>query len=724
MKKFLKNIFIQYQVILATLLLIFISVFCISFVYKRMLNFTSEQCWKNLNESSHVVSEHFSNNLQYQSLMLQDYANIMRKNEIKTEQQIRDFKNNYILSSALYDLYIILPDSMILGPNGTEIDARSQKLFQKECSLGEHFSGIENNLSYEENNDFNIIRHYYPVEVGDKCVAILYFVLELDFYTNNDYLKLYENDVDYIVFNPKTKDIYINTMTEKYGSVYSYINRLSGVDVFNLFEKIENRQECSFYFTSNYNNKKLYLYSMPTSYENFSLCLFSEYNVIFDDVLRFKRMSIIVISIMTICYLIYLRFMFRYTKDKIEKSVLEERLNKAENATKAKTMFLSTISHDIRTPINAIVGYTNLALLHIDKTYEVKRYLSKELAACNHLLSLINEILDMSRIETGKIKIKNEPANLLDLIHEIENIVNVQLHAKDIQFNLDTSEVTNPYVQCDKIHLNQILLNILGNAIKFTETGGVVSFTVRQNELDKFESKGEAEYHFIIKDNGMGMSPEFMRKLYEPFERQDSAKVSGIQGSGLGLAITKRLTELMGGRISIKSIVDKGTEVSVVIKLKLIDNPVSTEINSVNTNLVYDVPVVSDVFASKKILLAEDNDFNREIASELLRMSGFYVDEVTNGKEALEKIASSNPGYYAVVLMDIQMPIMNGYEATRAIRQLKNEELANIPVIALSANAYDEDLKMAEEAQMNGYVTKPVSEKKLFKVLGDIINKK
>ena len=518
---------------------------------------------------------------------------------------------------------------------------------------------------------------------------------------------------------------------------------------------------------------------------------------------------------------------------------LQVAVEKAESANRAKSTFLSNMSHDIRTPMNAIIGFTTLALSNIDDTDRVKDYLAKTLASSNHLLSLINDVLDMSRIESGKIHLEEVEVNLSDVLHDLKTIVSGQIYAKQLELYMDVMDVTDEDVYCDKTRLNQILLNLLSNAIKFTPAGGTVSVRVRQLAG---KVRGCGQYEFRIKDNGIGMSPEFAKRIFEPFERERTSTVSRIQGTGLGMAITKNIVDMMGGTIEVQTAQGKGTEFTVCVPMRaqteqrpvekiteleglkalVVDDDFNTcdsvtkmlvkvgmraewtlsgkeavlrarqsiemsdvyhayiidwrlpDMNGIEVtrqirSLHDDTPIIiltaydwSDIeveakaagvtafcskpmfmsdlretlmsalgqkpadavqrllpeknadFKGKHILLVEDNELNREIAQEILQEYGFLVDSAENGAVAVEKVSTAAPGSYDLVLMDVQMPIMDGYTATRKIRALDDPARAKLPILAMTANAFDEDRRNALESGMNGFLSKPI-------VIGDLV---
>ena len=538
----------------------------------------------------------------------------------------------------------------------------------------------------------------------------------------------------------------------------------------------------------------------------------------------------------------YILVMSDRTSDRKMNQALSEAVRAAETANKAKSTFLSNMSHDIRTPMNAIIGFTTLAVSNIDDKKRVRDYLGKILSSSNHLLSLINDILDMSRIESGKIHLEETEVSLSDVLHDLKTIISGQIHAKQLELYMNAMDVTNEDVYCDKTRLNQILLNLLSNAVKFTPAGGTVSVRIRQCPGTQ---KGSGLYEIRVKDNGIGMSQEFVKKIFSPFERERTSTVSRTQGTGLGMAITKNIVNMMGGTIEVHTEQGKGTEFIVRLPFRIqsehqriekiaeleglkalvVDDDFNTcdsvtkmlvkvgmrsewtlsgkeavlrarqsmemgdafhayiidwrlpDMNGIEVtrqirSLGDDTPIIiltaydwsdievearaagvtafcakpmfmSDIrdtlmtaigqkqaeaetailptagsdFRGKCILLVEDNELNSEIAAEILNEYGFLVDTAENGAEAVEKVKNSKPGNYDLVLMDVQMPVMDGYEATKQIRALDNPALAGITILAMTANAFDEDKKKALECGMDGFLSKPIVIEELISIL-------
>lgn len=397
-----------------------------------------------------------------------------------------------------------------------------------------------------------------------------------------------------------------------------------------------------------------------------------------------------------------------------QKKLLEEALASAENANKAKSRFLSNMSHDIRTPMNAITGFVTLAEKHADNPVLVKEYLEKLKSGSEHLLGLINDVLDMSRIESGKYLLNLEPNNLVDIIDFVNDVVQPQVQSKNLKYVCSASEIRQGDIICDSLRLRQILINLLGNAVKYTKAGGTVFFKVEQLEQNKAD---RALFRFTVKDTGIGMSQEYQSHLFEAFERDLNSYTRNVQGTGLGLSIAKNLIDLMNGKISVQSEEGKGTEFRIEIDFKLAD---SNDLKAVRD---FENTGVSFSAQGLRLLLVEDNEINKEIAYELLSEQGFEVECVVNGALAVAKVTDRPAFYYDAVLMDVQMPVMNGYEATKRIRALSDQKKASVPIIAMTANAFEEDRKTALESGMNTFVTKPFDLKKLMETLGKTIRR-
>lgn len=396
-----------------------------------------------------------------------------------------------------------------------------------------------------------------------------------------------------------------------------------------------------------------------------------------------------------------------------ENERLEAKLAAAEGASRSKTFFLSNMSHDIRTPLNAIIGYTTLANREGVTLEEKNGYINKIEKAGTQLLDIVNDVLEMSRIESGKMELEPVRINLCACVEEAGDLVKAQLAEKHIQFT-SSCEVEHEWVLCDQHLLNRALMNLLCNAGKFTEEYGSVSlYLTEENAGDGRPAADPDQGHYVLRvvDTGIGMSPEFVENLFTPFERERTSTVSKIQGTGLGMAITKNIIDLMDGTIDVTTEQGKGTTFTISISLP-IEEPEKEQAKAQDEIR----------FDGRRLLLAEDNVINLEIASMLLTQAGFTVEHAENGRKAVDMVATSEAGYYDLILMDIQMPIMDGYEATKKIRSLEDAELAGIPIIAMTANAFQDDVAAAQEAGMQGHIAKPLDVQKMIQTIQEVID--
>lgn len=398
---------------------------------------------------------------------------------------------------------------------------------------------------------------------------------------------------------------------------------------------------------------------------------------------------------------------------------LEKAVAIAENANAAKSRFLTNMSHDIRTPMNAIMGFTNLAKENIDNKEEVAEYLNKIDSSSSHLLSLINDILDMSRIESGKVSIETSSANIKNMVEELVEILSASAEEKGLTLRCDVSNVKDEVVMCDKLHLNRVLINCVGNSIKFTPEGGKVDIKLEQNDN---------EYTFTISDTGIGMEKSFIEHIFEPFERERTSTVSKTQGTGLGMSITKNLIDMMGAQIRIESEVGVGTTYYITCTLEIcadifkeLDGDGDPRIPDVCVTKTISIEEMTEFLKGKKFLLVDDNHINRMVAKSLLASRGMIVDEADDGVRAVEIVRNAKAGDYDLIFMDIQMPEMNGYEAADKIRDM-DAPLSGIPIVAMTADAFEEDRIRCFEHGMNEHVAKPFNIEELIAVLYDLLS--
>jgi len=398
-----------------------------------------------------------------------------------------------------------------------------------------------------------------------------------------------------------------------------------------------------------------------------------------------------------------------------QQKALENARLRAEAANKSKSTFLFNMSHDIRTPMNAIIGYSNMAERYADNPERVVECLEKVKVSSDHLLKLINDVLDMARIENGKIKIEEKPINLHSCINSIVEMEMVNAKKNELDLSVNYENVKTDYIFADSFRIDQILLNIIGNSIKYTRPGGSITVTVKELPSKK---AGFAAYDFKVEDTGIGMTQDFLKHIFEMFSRERNTTDSGIQGTGLGMAIVKNLVDLMNGSINIESKLHRGTIVTVHFEFKIqTEKQFKTDNQNENTSSIISLE-------NKRVLLVEDNELNREIARDILQEEGIIVDEADDGTVAVEKFSNSKSGYYDFVLMDVQMPFMDGFQATKLMRSESDPKKANIPIIAMTANAFDEDKTKALQAGMDAHLPKPIKPKLLFQTISDLLIKK
>jgi len=423
-----------------------------------------------------------------------------------------------------------------------------------------------------------------------------------------------------------------------------------------------------------------------------------------------------VISVMALSFAIFMAYIYITKKNQRMLVQLNKEANQAreeaETANKAKSTFLFNMSHDIRTPLNAIVGFTERAQKNVDDTVMVSGCLEKIRVSGNTLLRLINQVLNLARIENSDTEILLEKVSWYDMEADVRAIFEEEMKDRGIEFTANT-QVEAEHFYMDRTKMTQICVNLLGNAMKFTPSGGKVSYSLKQN--GGIDNQGYAQFELAISDNGIGMSEEFLQHAFEAFSRERTSTDSGIQGTGLGLTIVKKLCDTIDASLDVNSVAGKGTEFLITFYLQAVEEEKHT------------VPLSEDnaeqaMFCNKRALLVEDNDLNRELATDILEEAGFAVESAVNGAIAVEMVTKSKPGYYDVILMDIQMAVMDGYTATEKIRALQHVELAGIPIVAMTANAFEEDRKKAMEVGMDDFVAKPIDVDLLYDVLENVLN--
>ena len=766
------------------------------------------------------------------------------------------------LASPLFstmNLRILLENNMVLTAEGriSNVAKVDSIFFEEEAPLGEHVSNRARSVVM----DSYVLRHYVPIQIDGRTVALAYGVTYLnDLAKTLNIANIYNSTADIYIIDTRSGDFIMDTAHPHLGNIDDFSQEndperetKGGTSWDEYNADIMDQGTGYVVYRTDETDGWEYMYYAPSGVNQWSIAVSVPEKEAFSSVFAARDIFFLIGVLMCLAVAIYYMVIHRKAQRAmdaaVERAVLEEKLKKAEAAERAKTTFLSNMSHDIRTPMNAIIGFTTLAETNIDNKSRVQEYLAKIMSSSNHLLSLINDVLDMSRIESGKLHIEEKPCSISDIFRDMRNIIQTQMQAKQLDFFMDTLDVTDEDIYCDKLHLNQVLLNLLSNAIKFTPAGGSVSMLIRQKPG---APHGYGSYEIRVKDTGIGMSQKFAEHIFEPFERERTSTVSGIQGTGLGMAITKSIVSNMGGDIEVHSEQGKGTEFVIDLQFRLqsetkqvevirelfglrglvVDDNFSTcdsvtkmltqigmraewsmhgkeavlrakqaaELGDAYYTYIVDwalpdlngievvrqiraiagqnVPIIiltaydwaaieqeardagvtafcnKPIFLSdlreilmtalgrmdappqaniipdpveelkgKHILLVEDNELNQEIARELLEESGFTVSTASDGSAAVDIMTDAKAGDYDLILMDIQMPRMNGYEASRAIRALPDKAVASIPIVAMTANAFQEDRQNALDAGMNDHVAKPIDVDALLQVLTEQLSK-
>ena len=806
-----------------------------------------------MEEGVNTVIEEVSNKFRRESEILNATAEVISNADNFDIEATREIVESFSPLLETMKIRVLMPDGQIITASGDvyEVGDSYGLSFEKEAPLGEHVS------NREENGDGKyVLRHFVPIVQDGKTAALLYGVTNLeDLPGSLNIDNIYNASAKIYIVDTHNGDFLVDTWHNTLGNLSEYNSsnpgrRTKGKQSWDEYtEDILKLNTGYVVYRTPDTNGWQYMYYAPSGINEWSIIVDVPESEAFSSVNVVKKVFLVIALLMVAAVAIYYAFISRETKkvvkDTVERAVLEEKLKKAEAAERAKTTFLSNMSHDIRTPMNAIIGFTTLAEANIDNKPRVQEYLAKILSSGNHLLSLINDILDMSRIESGKLNIEEKPCSISEIFRDMRNIIQTQMQSKQLNFFMDTLDVIDEDIYCDKLHVNQVLLNLLSNAIKFTPAGGSVSMMIKQKPS---APTGYGAYEIRVKDTGIGMSQEFAKHIFEPFERERTSTISGIQGTGLGMAITKSIVDTMGGTIELITEQGKGTEFIINFEFRLQSGPkpevAIKELAGVRGLVVDDsfatcdsvtkmlaqigmraewtmhgkeavlrarqavemgdefyayiidwalpdlsglevvrqiraivgehIPIViltaydwtafedeakeagvtafcnkpiflselrdtlitaigktqaepdaeaeaenkrRELLGGRRILLVEDNELNREIAQELLSGSGILVETAQDGSVAVDMVKNSQPGYYDLVLMDIQMPVMNGYDAAKAIRAIDDHRLASVPIIAMTANAFEEDRRQALASGMNDHIAKPIDVKKLMKVL-------
>lgn len=588
-------------------------------------------------------------------------------------------------------------------------------------SNGEEMQTVVTPLDYREDGKSYILFVKKLDMQKSEGIALTHIgvVVDLSVFQKTFDAELFQNRSHVYVVNPDGYSLYRHECAGGFIDDYDILGTLKkdcefihGGTTESLHRNLQERTSAGYEFY--FGEERYFVAASPVRQTDWAVLTFVPTEVLSAGTTSFLNMAVVYVSViasMVVLMMGLLMFFFISKRgdrriiahQRQANALLKDAADAANAASIAKSDFLSHMSHDIRTPINGIMGMTEIALKNIDDKDRVLDCLQKIDGSSGHLLSLVNDVLDMSRIESGKVQISHKPLNILELLRHCSSIISGQLQGRDIMFTEEFENIENPHILGDELHLRQVLINILGNAVKFTPDGGRIYFRVRE-----FSAEGEAaRFHIEIEDTGIGMKPEFLPHIFEPFAQEDGGNRSSYKGTGLGMSITKKFMDLMGGTVEVQSEPGKGTLFRLELPVE-IDREWQGEQESAGQQTT---------LAGARVILAEDNDLNMEIAVFMLESLEIEVTAVTDGKAALDAFAAAAPGTFDGILMDVMMPVMDGLTATREIRALEREDAGVIPIIAMTANAYDEDRRKCMEAGMDAHMSKPIDGEVLRKML-------
>ncbi len=588
-------------------------------------------------------------------------------------------------------------------------------------SNGEEMQTVVTPLDYREDGKSYILFVKKLDMQKSEGIALTHIgvVVDLSVFQKTFDAELFQNRSHVYVVNPDGYSLYRHECAGGFIDDYDILGTLKkdcefihGGTTESLHRNLQERTSAGYEFY--FGEERYFVAASPVRQTDWAVLTFVPTEVLSAGTTSFLNMAVVYVSViasMVVLMMGLLMFFFISKRgdrriiahQRQANALLKDAADAANAASIAKSDFLSHMSHDIRTPINGIMGMTEIALKNIDDKDRVLDCLQKIDGSSGHLLSLVNDVLDMSRIESGKVQISHKPLNILELLRHCSSIISGQLQGRDIMFTEEFENIENPHILGDELHLRQVLINILGNAVKFTPDGGRIYFRVRE-----FSAEGEAaRFHIEIEDTGIGMKPEFLPHIFEPFAQEDGGNRSSYKGTGLGMSITKKFMDLMGGTVEVQSEPGKGTLFRLELPVE-IDREWQGEQEPAGQQTT---------LAGARVILAEDNDLNMEIAVFMLESLEIEVTAVTDGKAALDAFAAAAPGTFDGILMDVMMPVMDGLTATREIRALEREDAGVIPIIAMTANAYDEDRRKCMEAGMDAHMSKPIDGEVLRKML-------
>ena len=683
---------------MATLVLILIIAVGLILTYIHVAGVLRARSLGRLEEGVDTVMEEVISKFQRDSDILNATAQIIAAGELDTESAIETMGSVAPLLDTM-NVRLLMPDETVITADGrvTDVSDVDDVSYAEEAPLGEHVT----NRSHSLTNRTPVVRHYVPVVQNGETVALLYGLTRLeDLPKSLNINNIYNGTATVYIIDTHNGDFILDTWHDELGNVNTYTDgvdgrQTKGEQTWDAYTEDILAQGTGYViYRTDITDGWQYMYYAPAGINEWSIAVSVPEREAFASSFALREVCLVLAAVLVLAVAVYYILVRRYAvqeRDRaVERAVLEEKLHKAEAAERAKTVFLSNMSHDIRTPMNAIIGFTTLAETNLDNRERVQEYLAKILSSSNHLLSLINDVLDMSRIESGKLNIEEKPCSISDIFRDMRNIIQTQMHAKQLNFFMDTMDVVDENIYCDKLHVNQVLLNLLSNAIKFTPAGGSVSMMIRQKPG---APKGYGSYEIRVKDTGIGMSPEFVEHIFEPFERERTSTVSGIQGTGLGMAITKSIVDTMGGTIRVESAPNEGTEFIIELQFRL-------------QSEAHQSPEIGELKGMRG-LVVDDSFSTCDSVTKMLTQIGMRAEWTMHGREAVlraRQAVEMGDEFYAYIV-DWALPDLSGLEVVRQVRAVVGE---HVPIIILTAYDWTAFEEEAKQAGVTAFCNKPI----------------
>ncbi len=674
-------------------------------VYTQMMAMERESCWERLeiatNSTSGKIKVRLDDNMNFLKAVSDSY--ILTHNIEKTEEVGKYL--SAVIENTIYErIDVILPDNRVITPYGTITNRNGDLGYEEILALDTHVSGRRiSSFTGEE-----VICCVTPIREEENVIGLLVGTISCEALGKLFEVFTYGGDAQLFLIDCADGNYIIDNWHEELGNIYELGQRRSidGSGIIDMAPAIINREERRFAYISETNGKNSYQYCTPVAGYNWELCVVVQDDVVFAHAYKLKNILLIVGALEICLIVLYIGWNMRLTIVAAESEEQAKTLEYEKAKNEARTRFISNMSHDIRTPLNGIVGMLQIIKNHRQDHERVDDCLRKIAVSTQYLSTLASDMLDINEIENDKLILQKDRIDLRKMAEELGVIVETKAQEDGVQFQRDDSELSCPYVLGSEIHIKRILINLIGNAIKYSKDAGKqVWFIMKDEPLDSEQSK--RMYQFIVKDNGIGMTEDFQKNMYHAFEQENVSARSDYQGYGLGLTIVKQLVSKMNGTIDLESEKGVGSTFIVSIPLSITGETVQQELEE----------EAAAELTGMKILIVEDNVFNMEIANVILTDAGAVTDTAVDGKTAAEKFAGSKPGTYDLILMDLMMPVMDGCEATRTIRAMDRPDAGTIPIIAMTASTFEEEIKRCRDAGMNAHLAKPLDVHKLLREL-------